>query len=214
MNLICFPHYTCGGFFCDLLNKETSPIGKSNNIESAKHNIGKVPPKNSYNGTGVDEVELYLKTLYQNEYVRGVFISPSSNAWLGTHCWPGNFDTSLYNNILLITTENKMSRLYRYARVFYTMIAGVFAYNPKPQRPTDIKSYKTLGYDKVIADNVYNLEFEDVVEWKPNVEELLLKFIDHTFIGHIHARRKTWVELNDFLYDRRIDYIIKEWEKS
>lgn len=214
MNLVCFPHYTCGGLFCDILNKESSAFGKHNNIESLKHSIGKAPPKNYYNGTGFDKEVLYHRTLYLNADVHGVFISPKSNYWLGTHCWAGNFDTSLYGNIILVTTENTKSKIYRYARVFYTMIAGKYPYISKPQRPTDVESYKLLGYNKVIADNVFNIEFEDIVEWKPNVEELLIQFVGENCRDHMHRRRRAWMQMNDFLFDERLDYVIKEWNKE
>jgi hypothetical protein len=214
VNLVCFPHYTCGGLFCDILNKESSKFGNSYNIESFKHSIGKAPPKNYYNGTGFDKEVLYNRTLYSNENRHGVQISPESKHWLGSHCWPGEFDTSLYDNIILITTENERSKLYRYARVFYTMIAGKYPLVSKPKRPADIQSYKTLGYQTVVAKNIYNLEFEDVVDWKQNVEELLLQFTGKEFIHHMYRRRDAWKQVNNFLFDERLDYVIKEWQST
>ena len=42
MNLICFPHYTCGGLLCDILSNTFSPIDKNGGIKSIEHNIGKI----------------------------------------------------------------------------------------------------------------------------------------------------------------------------
>ena len=42
MNLICFPHYTCGGLMCDLLSNTFSPVGKNGGIDSILHEIGKI----------------------------------------------------------------------------------------------------------------------------------------------------------------------------
>ena len=40
-NLICFPHYTCGGLLADVLNNTWSDISTNGGLNSLCHNIGK-----------------------------------------------------------------------------------------------------------------------------------------------------------------------------
>jgi hypothetical protein len=213
MNLVCFPGYTCGALFCDILNKESSQVGKNNNILSAKHNYGKVPLNDPYKGKDFD-LELF------NNQVKKYFDFPGSkNSWIGTHCWPGDLDTSAFENVIHISTENDPSKMYRYARIFFTMIAGKYpgVNKPKtfrefkPKKPEDLIPFR-LGYDKVYRPNIINIEFEDVVNWKDDVTSVLLNFIGNDYHHHILNRRKVWTTVNDFLYDERINYIHKEWE--
>ena len=42
MNLICFPHYTCGGVLCDILNQTFSPVLSHGGLGSIHHAIGKI----------------------------------------------------------------------------------------------------------------------------------------------------------------------------
>lgn len=205
MNLICFPNYTCGAILCDILNKESSQVGENNNFYSAKHNYGKIPA-NTYNGKDFDVDALYAKTLRLDN------IGNLRGAWIGTHCWPGLIDSTLYNNIICISTENRNSRIYRFARIFYTMVSGRWPNQPKPQKPKDIYNYD-VAFEKVYMPNVINIEFEDWVNLTPEVEKILLDFAGHEYKKHLDNRRKVWVELNDFLFDKRLDYVTKEWER-
>jgi hypothetical protein len=42
MNLICFPHYTCGGLLCDILNGTFSEITSDGGVNSIGHGLGKI----------------------------------------------------------------------------------------------------------------------------------------------------------------------------
>jgi hypothetical protein len=42
MNLICFPHYTCGGLLCDILNGTFSQIAPNGGVDSIGHTLGKI----------------------------------------------------------------------------------------------------------------------------------------------------------------------------
>jgi hypothetical protein len=205
MNLICFPNYTCGAILCDILNKESSQVGKNNNFYSAKHNYGKIPA-NTYNGKEYDPKLLYDKTLRLDN------VQQLKGAWIGTHCWPGLIDNTLYENIICISTENRNSKIYRFARVFYTMVAGRWPDQPKPQKPKDIMYYNA-PFEKVHKSNIINIEFEHWVNLTPQVEDVLLRLAGHEYKNHFIARRKKWIEINDFLYDQRFDFVKKEWEK-
>jgi hypothetical protein len=208
MNLVCFGNYTCGALLCDILNLESSRLGPHNNIASSKHNQGKIPLASTFTGKGfnLNAFNIKISPLLENNSFK--------NKWIGTHCWPGELDTSLFNNIINVTTESEKSRIYRYARIFYTMTAGLFPGNKKPQRPYDTKSWHQ-SYSHVQKDNVVNIEFEDVVEWKNNIEDLLLGYIGVEYVKHIHNRMKFWRSLNDFLYDDiKMNYATHDYHTS
>jgi hypothetical protein len=42
MNLICFPHYTCGGLLCDIMEDTMSEFADNGGIASPTHNVGKI----------------------------------------------------------------------------------------------------------------------------------------------------------------------------
>lgn len=207
MKLVCFPNYTCGAIFCDILNLQSSRVGKSNNFYSGVHNLGKIKPVNNMDGTGYDPEDLYYATL-RPENTRQV-----KDLWIGTHCWPGLIDTKKYKKIINVTTTTSLSRIYRFARIFYTMVAGRYPGVPTPKRPTDIFNYN-IGFENVYADNVINIEFEHWVNLSCEVEDILLKLSNAPDNKHLHQRRKVWMELNNFLYDEtRMNYIFKIWDE-
>lgn len=206
MKLVCFPGYTCGALLCDILNKESSQIGKHNNLVSANHNRGKIALQNSFNGTGFDN------NLFETQISNCSQYPILQDAWIGTHCWAGELNLSLFDQVVQITTENRMSKIYRFTRIFYTMLSGKYPDMPKPVRPFGVDQFNQ-GYAKAYAPNIINIEFEDIVEWKNGIEDVLVSYIGESFRNHIHNRRKVWIEINDFLYDKRLDYIINNYEK-
>lgn len=205
MNLVCFPNYTCGAILCDILNIESSQIGLNNNFYSANHNRAKIKKVNNYDGTDFNPEELYSQT---NQITH----LELKNKWIGTHCWPGMFDTARYSQVINITTSTRLSRIYRYARIFYTTIAGKFPGKPYPHRPNDIHLYNT-GFKKIESPNTINIEFEDWVNLTCEVETILLSLSNAKSNKHFYQRRNVWLQVNDFLYDQRFDYIVNEWNK-
>jgi hypothetical protein len=179
-------------------------VGANNNFYSAAHNRGKVKQVCDFTGRNFDPAELYELT--DNLKIK-------KHRWIGTHCWPGLIETQpRYDKVINITTTTKLSRIYRFARVFYTMTAGLFPGVPKPKKPDDIFNWNQ-GFDVVIKDNLINIEFENWVNLTCEVKDSLLSLSLAPNDKHLLQRRKVWTEINDFLYDKRFDYIIKEWEK-
>lgn len=206
MKLVCFPNYTCGAIFCDILNLESSTVGTNYNFYSANHNRGKIEKVDNYDGRNYNPQDLYDLTLNAN-------LSQSvKNKWLGTHCWPGLIDTNRYDKVINITTSSKLSRVYRYARIFYTSVAGKYPGKPYPFRPKNIHLYNN-GFSKIDSPNTINIEFEDWVNLTCEVENILLTLSNAPNNKHFYQRRVAWVKINDFLYDQRFNYILKEWDK-
>lgn len=207
MNLICFPNYTCGAILCDVLNKESSPKGPHYNISSDNHKLGKINGVNIYNGKDFDPEEFNLK-------ISSLDKKALENVWIGSHCWPGLIDTTQFNKVICVSTENNKSKLYRYARIFFTSIAGRLPFQTKPEKPRNILKYHT-PFEKVYKNNIINIEFEDWVEFSNGLPELLIEMVGPNFKDHIYSRRKFWMDINDFLYDEiKMNYINNEWAKN
>ena len=110
MNLICFPHYTCGGLLCDILSDKLSSVDTNRGaISSLEHSIGKIGDSDS---VLADFDTLAFLNALDN-------LKLDNNTYVGTHCWPGNINTNRFNNVICITTTTHRSRVYRWARCFY-----------------------------------------------------------------------------------------------
>lgn len=183
MKLICFPHYTCGGLLCDILNNTFSPVAPNGGIASIHHSVGKIGDT----GTIFEEFDsdLLIKAL----------VDIPKDVFAGTHCWPGVLPLEKFNYIINITTATERSRVYRWARAYN------YYYLPLWQNLTGIdlidkiretaKNY--LGsFRPVFAENVYNLEFSEVVE---NTVEF------NKIVANTDRHLERWRNLNNFLYD-------------
>ena len=108
VNLICFPHYTCGGLLCDILSGNFSKVGKNGGIESINHSIGKIGDANT---VLVDyDVDVFLQQLKEENL--------SNNDWVGTHCWLGKLPVEKFNKIIVVSTSTYQSKIYRWVRAY------------------------------------------------------------------------------------------------
>lgn len=218
MKLVSFPGYTCGGIICDILNLESSQVGTGNNIVSPTHNRAKIFTENWHTGTGFDVNEFYEKINNFRSVKR--YAEKNERTWIGTHCSPTEFNTDIFENILNITTENRLSKIYRHTRVFYTTLSGqfpdyIFKRNSlKPHRINQTPADFNQPFVKVFKPNIINLEFQDVVEFTDTFQQTILQIIGKEFEHHMHKRMAVWREINPFLFDDRINYIFKLWEKE
>lgn len=182
MNLICFPHYTCGGLLCDMLNDTFSPIQDNGGIGSIHHAIGKIGDTNTIL-TSVD-TELFIeKTKHVKE-----------DEWVGTHCWPGGLPLDKINKIINITTATDRSRVYRWSRAYHLY------FKPQWNNMSGIdlidkiretaKNY-IIEFPPMFDKQVYNLEFSEVVESTNEFKQLFKNYPQHM---------SRWQEINSFLY--------------
>lgn len=186
MKLVCFPHYTCGGLLCDILNDTFSNIGTNGGINSIHHSIGKIGD--------VDTVQ----TNFDLEKLMQAISSKLSddNSWAGTHCWPGALPLDQFECIILVSTSTWKSRLYRWTRAYHhyfaprwTHLSGMTQIDKTRETA---KNYH-IAFDPVVADNVVNIEFADIVE---NTQEF--KHIVKNYSIQHHIER--WQSINSFLY--------------
>jgi hypothetical protein len=215
INLVTFAGYTGGGILCDILNLESSQIGKHNNIYNNHHALGKIQTENWHTGRGYDCNDFYEKV--ERHAVKSG--SRQRKLWLGTHCWPGDFDTEKFDTILNVTTETRNSKMLRHCRVFYTTLHGLFPDwqfkrgKTKPQLLEEVIEFNQ-SYNAVSRPNVINLEFENVVNCDDIFKSTMLKYIGSEYLPHLEKRMNVWKELNPFLYDERLNYIKNLWEKN
>jgi hypothetical protein len=192
MNLICFPHYTCGGLFCDILSGKFSDTNSNGGLISFNHSLGKIGDADT---VFVDyDPALLISTIQQ--------ISSDDINWVGTHCWPGRLDLTLFDQIINITTTTFKSKLYRWCRAYH-----LYYYNSDPwaevknqaridkERET-AKNY-LIPFEPVIGTNVTNIEFAEVVE---NSQEFQSLMSPHNSDAHLTR----WRNVNKFLYNQNI----------
>lgn len=185
MNLISFPHYTCGGLLCDILNGTFSTVDKNGGISSISHSVGKI-------GDSADIFENFDSQFFFKK-IQGI----KTNTWVGTHCWLGNIDLSKVNQVINVTTETYRSKLYRWVRAYHHYylasdpwqgLSGIKELDKQRETAKNyLKPFLHIDHDRVI-----NIEFSDVVEAKP----ALFKLVP----GNIDQHLGRWRQINSFLY--------------
>lgn len=156
MKIVSFPHYTCGGLLCDILNNTFSPVAPNGGIRSLQHSLGKIGDTSGVNKDfDIDSLLSQIK-------------SADQRYWIGTHCWLGNY-VDRFENIINITTTTYNSKLYRWSRAYnlyfkkldhWLDLQGI---DLKDQMRETAKNYFD-AFDPIVAHNVVNIEFADVVE--------------------------------------------------
>lgn len=186
-NLICFPHYTCGGLLCDILSDTFSAPGPAGDIQSIQHNLGKIGDTDT------------VLTEYNSDHIMAQLATlTDKSVWVGTHCWPGQLPLHEFNQIICITTATYRSQIYRWMRTYqhyflprWQDLAGMELTDKMRE---SAKNY-LIPFDPVYHTRVYNVEFADIVE---NTAEF------HHLIGtrDITAHVDRWQKINNFLYDK------------
>jgi hypothetical protein len=189
MKIVSFPHYTCGGLLCDILNGTYSPVGNNGGISSIAHQLGKIGDSDAvYNRFDKQKLLEILKNV-------------DPNVWIGTHCWLGDIDIGSDTQVINVTTMTYRSRLYRWTRAWYHYyldsrlwqnLAGLEEIDK--QRET-AKNYLS-AFEPVYKKNFINIEFADIVERCPAFESLTTNPIDHHMIR--------WKQINHFLYNNDV----------
>jgi hypothetical protein len=191
MNLICFPHYTCGGLLCDILNGTFSAVASDMGIGSREHGMAKIGDCTTvFDRYDPEKLLSRINQLQQ---------TVNDNTWVGTHCWPGLIDTSVLNQVIVVTTTTYRSKLYRWIRAYYhyyeksdPWLAVSGQARIDKERET-AKSY-LVPFLPVDNKNIINIEFAEIVETSTE----FLKLINGLDIAH-HMDR--WKLINHFLYD-------------
>lgn len=186
-NLVCFPHYTCGGLLCDILNDTWSSVGNKGEIRSIHHGLGKIGDANTV-FTNFDSKELLNK-------IRCTRVP--ADTWVGTHCWPSIDLINEFDKVIVVSTATSRSQIYRWARVYYHYFKPCWTELTDMERVDKIretaKNY-IIPFDPIHHSKVSNLEFADVVE---NTTEFQHVIQQHDACRHIER----WRDINGFLYE-------------
>ena len=190
MNLVCFPHYTCGGLLCDIFSKTFSPVGQNGGINSLSHRIGKIGDSDTvYTDFDPKEFDNIIKEFNLNQTV-----------WAGTHCWPGNVNLTSFDKVVCVTTTTFKSKIYRWMRAYYHYYNNSTPWTEKSGKERIDKERETAkNYLKPFLPvfdkpNVINIEFSEIVETSVGFEKLVDGF---DFQEHMTR----WKNINKFLYD-------------
>lgn len=181
MKVICFPHYTCGGLLCDMLNNTFSSIGNHGGLMSIAHSLGKVGDTESVMvDYDINQITNHIKSL-------------NTTQWVGTHAWPGNWRFADFEKIIVVTTATSRSKLYRWLRAYHLYYRKTWAMTGMELTDKIRETAKNYirSFDPVYGPNIVNLEFAEVVENK----KLFQKIVN---ADPKHLDR--WKNFNYFLY--------------
>jgi hypothetical protein len=185
MKIVSFPHYTCGGLLCDILNDTFSPVAENGGIDSIHHNIGKIGDHAIYSDFDFD---LFLQKVKNSNH---------ADSWIGTHCWLGNVDTAELQQIINVTTVTYHSRLYRWIRAYHHHYLhsadwqNLSGFEQIDKQRETAKEY-TTAFLPIDRAGVVNIEFADIV----NVSAAFTRLVKKDVANHINR----WRDLNSFLY--------------
>jgi len=190
VNLICFPHYTCGGLLCDIMTKIMSPIGENGGIVSLAHRLGKIGDNATvfvdYNSVElIDKIKQHKKIADPTDQLQ----------WVGTHCWPGNLPLAEFNQVINITTTTYQSKLYRWYRaymLYFKPLWGELTGMDLIDKMRETAKNYIIPAEPVFSPSVINLEFADVV----HQTEEFKKVVECRSYKH-HMER--WLNYNNFL---------------
>jgi hypothetical protein len=187
-NLISFPHYTCGGLLCDILNNSWSDVGPRGDIKSMHHSLGKIGD--------TDTVLVDYDT--QDLITKLNKLSMPDNTWIGTHCWPSEELIDQVKQVIVITTSTSRSQIYRWTRTYHhyfepqwTKLHGM----EKIDKMRETAKNYIVPFLPVQNPNVVNLEFADVVD---NTNE----FRHVINYQNVDSHLTRWQKINSFLYSQ------------
>lgn len=189
INLICFPHYTCGGILTDIFYNTFSEVGDHGGINSIKHAVGKIGDSNTVFDTyNADELMQNIKSY-----------DDGTNVYVGTHCWPGILDTTKFNCVYNVTTATHTSKLYRWARAYYHYYSKTVEWTSLSGQERIDKERETAKnyldpFLPVHSENCVNIEFSEFVNQTAGFKHNAPKW-DYS-LGI-----KRWQHINSFLYN-------------
>jgi len=192
MNLICFPHYTCGGLLCDIMNKTFSKVASNGGIASIYHALGKIGDADT-EFVDYDSQDL-IKKIQE--------INCDQSTWVGTHCWPGKLDLSMFNRVIAVTTTSYRSKLYRWTRAYHHYYLKSIPWTSLQGQHRIDKERETAknylkSFDPVFHPNVINIEFSEIVENSIEFQQLI-------YPEKINDHLERWKSINKFLYEDNI----------
>jgi hypothetical protein len=199
MKLVCFSNNTAGGLVCDLLNHRRSNMDSYKTTGSA-HSLFKVGDR--------PDIQWAVNTA---SWQQQISLFRGLELWMGTHLHPSGIpDRDEFQQIVVITTESRLSRLYRWLRYYHVWFCH--------HEPDWAESDDLAAVDRIreLAKNVFepytpypgcwNVEFEHIVSGQFVAEHDL----DYEYY-------QQWRNANAFLYSSADSWAVQrfneaEWE--
>ncbi len=185
--LICFPHYTCGGLICDILNDTFSAVGSNGGISSFHHSLGKIGDNSAV-----------FADFDVAEFMRNLPDLPKQ--WLGTHCWSGRLPLDQFEQVINITTTTYKSQAYRWVRTYHHYYVKTWpalsGMELQDKLRCTAKNY-LIPFEAVEHQCVYNIEFADIVEDTQEFRALV-------GTADVEKHLDRWKKINNFLYDEKL----------
>lgn len=220
MNLVCFPPYGGGGYVCDVLNGTTSTNHKDGTVGNVLADSLKIAVPRSFRHFKSDN-KLAYQYFFQKK-VQEIKDKFESHMWLGTHCYPDEVNMHEFDKVIVISTENVMSKIYRFMRVYFMYDSWAKMYSPNEDKTLNLEekvgkidlSLYNFNYHNVVQSNTIQLEMQDLIEDTPYFSKL----IDETSYNrdpiYIKERKQNWQLKNYFLYDKNFVQIFENRYKQ
>jgi len=171
-----------------------SEFADNGGLASPTHNVGKIG----------DSVDIF--TDYNvDEFMNRVQPWMESSRWIGTHCWPGPLPLDQFEFVINITTTTYASKIYRWYRAYELLFSPAWQHLSGEELVDQIKQkakFYLKAAEPVIASNVLNLEFADVVHQTEELAQALDRGRVARNSSNPHLTR--WAEQNKFLYQNDI----------
>ena len=171
-----------------------SEFADNGGLASPTHNVGKIG----------DSVDIF--TDYNvDEFMNRVQPWMESSRWIGTHCWPGPLPLDQFEFVINITTTTYASKIYRWYRAYELLFSPAWQHLSGEEQVDQIKQkakFYLKAAEPVIASNVLNLEFADVVHQTEELAQALDRGRVARNSSNPHLTR--WAEQNKFLYQNDI----------
>jgi len=171
-----------------------SEFADNGGLASPTHNVGKIG----------DSVDIF--TDYNvDEFMNRVQPWMESSRWIGTHCWPGPLPLDQFEFVINVTTTTYTSKIYRWYRAYELLFSPAWQHLSGEEQVDQIKQkakFYLKAAEPVIASNVLNLEFADVVHQTEELAQALDRGRVARNSSNPHLTR--WAEQNKFLYQNDI----------
>lgn len=187
MNLICFPHYTCGGLLCDIFNNMFSEPNPHGGLGNFYHRVG-----------GIGDTATVMTEYHAETLIKKLEQYKDTDYYIGTHCWPGRLDLNQFKKTIIVTTTTFRSKAYRWIRAYHH-------YFSKSDPWLEVSGQSRIDKERETAKNYLesflpvnhaqccNIEFSEVVDDTTEFRHL---------VGCCDVERhiNRWRDLNNFLY--------------
>jgi hypothetical protein len=171
-----------------------SEFADNGGLSSPTHNVGKIG----------DSQDVFVD-YNVDEFMNRVKPWMESSRWIGTHCWPGPLPLDQFEFVINVTTTTYASKIYRWYRAYQLFFSPMWQHLSGEELVDQIivkAKFYLRPAEPIVAPNVLNLEFADVVHQTEELAQALDRGRVARSQSNPHLAR--WAEQNKFLYQNDI----------